>query len=150
MASTLACVYYHVIFGTKDRYPFISDDVGPRLHGYIAGIIRGEKGVPIIVGGTADHVHILFAMRAEPSLGAMVNKIKSNSSKWVHEMFPEKTKFAWQTGYGVFSVSVSNVDEVKAYIAAQAEHHRKRTFQEEYLAFLKKHGVEYDERYLWT
>ena len=150
MASTLACVYYHVIFGTKDRYPFICDDVGPRLHSYIAGIIRGERGVPIIVGGTADHVHILFAMRTEPSLSAMVNKIKSNSSKWVHETFPDKTEFAWQTGYGVFSVSVSNVDEVKAYIAAQADHHRKRTFQEEYLAFLKKHGVEYDERYLWT
>jgi len=80
----------------------------------------------------------------------MVNKIKSNSSKWMHETFPEKTKFAWQTGYGVFSVSVSNVDEVKAYIAAQADHHRKRTFQEEYLAFLKKHGVEYDEGYSWT
>jgi len=95
-------------------------------------------------------VHVLFAMRTEPSLAAMVNKIKSNSSKWVRETFPGKSKFAWQTGYGVFSVSASNVDEVKAYIADQAEHHRKRTFQEEFLAFLKKHGVEYDERYVWT
>ncbi len=150
MASTFASVYYHVIFSTKDRYPHIADDVAPRLHGYIGGIIHGENGIPIAVGGTADHVHILFAMRTEPSLAAMINKVKSNSSKWMHETFPEKSKFAWQNGYGVFSVSASNVDEVNAYVANQEAHHRKRTFQEEFLAFLKRHGVEYDERYVWT
>ncbi len=150
MASTFASVYYHVIFSTKDRYPYIADDVAPRLHGYIGGILRGEKGIPIAIGGTADHVHVLFAMRTEPSLATIVNKIKSNSSKWVHETFADKGKFAWQSGYGVFSVSASNVDDVKAYIASQAEHHRRRTFQEEFVAFLKKHGVEYDESHVWT
>ena len=150
MASTLACVYYHVIFSTKDRYPFIDDALRTRLHGYIGAIISGERGVPVAVGGTADHVHVLFAMRTTPSVAAMVNKIKSNSSKWVHETGPAKTKFAWQSGYGVFSVSVSNVDEVKAYVMSQEAHHRKRTFQEEYLAFLTKHNVDYDEKYLWT
>lgn len=150
MSSTFASVYYHVIFSTKDRYPHITDGIAPRLHGYIGGILRGEKAIPIAIGGTADHVHVLFAMRTEPSLATMMRRIKSNSSKWAHETFPEKSKFAWQNGYGVFTVSASNVDDVKAYIASQAEHHRKRTFQEEFVAFLRKHGVEYDERYIWT
>jgi len=149
MASTFVSVYYHVIFSTKDRYPYIADDVAPRLHGYIGGIIRGEKGIPIAVGGTPDHAHILMAMRTEPSLAALINKIKSNSSKWVHETFPDKPKFAWQNGYGAFSVSHSNLARMRAYVRAQNRHHQRMTFQEETRALLEKHGVAYDERYLW-
>ena len=134
MASTFACVYDHAVFSTRDRYPHIGDAVRSRLHEYIGGIIRQAGGIPVLVGGTVDHVHILFAMRSEPSIAAMVGKIKANSSKWVHETFPELSKFAWQTGYGVFSVSKSNTEDVERYIANQD----------------RKHGVEYDERYMWT
>jgi REP element-mobilizing transposase RayT len=150
MASTFASVYYHVVFSTRDRYPHIGEEIRSPLHEYIAGIIRQARGIPVLVGGTADHVHVLFAMKTEPSLAAMVNKIKANSSKWVHETFPELAKFAWQTGYGVFSVSKSNTGEVTRYIAEQEAHHRRRSFQEELLGLLRKHGVEYDERYIWT
>jgi putative transposase len=124
--------------------------VRPRLHEYIGGIIRQAEGIPVLVGGTADHVHILFAMRTEPSVAAMVGKIKANSSKWVHETFPELSKFAWQTGYGVFSISKSNTQEVERYIANQEAHHRHRSFQDELLGLLRRHGIEYDERYIWA
>jgi putative transposase len=124
--------------------------VRPRLHEYIGGIIRQAEGIPVLVGGTADHVHILFAMRTEPSVAAMVGKIKANSSKWVHETFPELSKFAWQTGYGVFSISKSNTQEVERYIANQEAHHRHRSFQDELLGLLRRHGIEYDERYMWA
>jgi REP element-mobilizing transposase RayT len=150
MANTFASVYYHVIFATKDRRPDITHDIRARLYEYIGGTVRGENGVPLMVGGTTDHVHILLAMRTEPSVAAMVKRIKANSSKWIHETFPHKAKFGWQAGYGVFSVSKSNADEVRAYIENQAEHHRKKTFREEFVAFLERHGVEYDERYLPT
>jgi putative transposase len=101
------------------------------------------------VGGAEDHVHILFAMRTEPSIAAMIAKIKANSSRWVHEEFPELSEFAWQTGYGVFSVSKSNTGDVERYITNQEAHHRHRSFQEELLGLLRKHGIEYDERYIW-
>jgi putative transposase len=149
MASTFACVYYHVVFSTKDHYPHINGSIRARLHEYIGGIVRQAGGIPLSVGGTADHIHALFAMRTEPSLAAMVGKIKANSSRWVHETFPELSKFAWQKGYGVFSVSKSNTGRVQQYIDGQEEHHRRRSFREELMGLLKKHGIEYDERYMW-
>jgi len=96
-----------------------------------------------------DHIHFLVSLDKQKSISEIVRIIKANSSKWVHETFPEFSRFAWQVGYGAFSVSFSHIERVKEYLSRQAEHHRTQTFQEEYLAFLQRHGMEYDERYLW-
>lgn len=110
--------------------------------------MRAADGIPEAIGGTADHVHLLVGLRATNSLAAFVQDIKQTSSRWIHETAGAKN-FAWQPGYGAFTVSVSNCDAVKSYIANQAEHHRTKTFQEEYVTFLNRHGVEYDEKFLW-
>jgi putative transposase len=138
----------HRVLSTKDRHPFIADDWRGCLHEYLGGLVRAADGIPEAVGGTADHVHLLVGLRATHALATFVQDIKQTSSRWVHETSGVKN-FAWQPGYGAFTVSVSNCDVVKEYIANQVEHHRTKTFQEEYVAFLQKHGVEYDEKYLW-
>ena len=148
MPSTHLSLHYHLVFSTKDREPFIVPAWRSRLHEYLGGLIRTANGIPETVGGTADHVHVLAGLRATHTLSSFVQDIKQTSSRWVHETIGEK-RFAWQEGYGAFTVSESNREAVKHYIANQEEHHRTKSFQEEYLAFLKKHGVQYDERYLW-
>jgi REP element-mobilizing transposase RayT len=119
-----------------------------RLHEYLGGLIRAADAIPEAVGGPADHVHLLAGLRASNSLAAFVQDIKQTSSRWVHETIGVKN-FAWQPGYGAFTVSMSHCDAVKTYIANQAEHHKSRTFQEEYVTFLQKHRVNYDENHLW-
>jgi putative transposase len=148
MPSTHLSLHFHVVFSTKDRQPFIAEAWRGRLHEYLGGLVRAADGVPEIIGGTADHVHLLVGLRASHTLASFVQDIKQTSSRWIHETIGEKD-FAWQQGYGAFTVSVSNVDAVKQYIAGQEEHHRKKTFQEEYITFLQKHRVDYDERYVW-
>jgi REP element-mobilizing transposase RayT len=148
MPSTHLSLHYHVVFSTKDRHPFIADDWRNRLHEYLGGLIRAADGIPESIGGTMNHVHLLVGLRATHSLASFVQDIKQTSSRWIHETIGVKN-FAWQQGYGAFTVSVSNRDAVKEYIANQAEHHRTKTFQEEYVAFLQKHHVEYDEKNLW-
>ena len=118
------------------------------MHEYLGGLIRAAGGVPEAVGGTGDHVHLLVGLRATHALATIVQDVKQTSSRWIHETIGLKN-FAWQQGYGAFTVSVSNCGVVKEYIAGQPEHHRKKTFQEEYVALLQKHGVAYDEKYLW-
>ena len=120
----------------------------PRLHEYLGGLIRAADGIPEAIGGTADHVHLLVGLHATHTLAAFVQDIKQSSSRWVHETMGVKN-FAWQPGYGAFTVSVSNGGAVKEYIASQAGHHRTTTFQEEYVTFLQKHRIAYDEKYLW-
>ena len=148
MPATHLSLHYHIVFSTKDRHPFIADDWRGRLHEYIGGLIRAAEGVPQAVGGTTDHVHLLVGLPAKIAVSSFVQDIKQTSSRWIHETIGVKN-FAWQQGYGAFTVSVSNRPSVKEYIADQLEHHRVKSFQEEYLAMLKKHEVEYDERYLW-
>jgi REP-associated tyrosine transposase len=148
MPSTHLSLHFHIVFSTKDRHPFIVESWRGRLHEYLGGLVRTAKGVPEAIGGTADHVHLLIGLRATHSLAVLVQDIKQTSSRWIHEAIPVKD-FAWQQGYGAFTVSVSNCAAVRIYIANQMEHHRKKTFQEEYIAFLKRHAVTYDERYLW-
>jgi REP element-mobilizing transposase RayT len=138
-----------MVFSTKNRELFMDEDIQPRIHRYIGGIARKHGAVVEAVGGTEDHVHLLFRLDADTSVAEIARLVKSNSSKWIHETFPRKTAFAWQTGYGAFSVSASRSATVKRYIERQKEHHRKVSFKEEFLDFLKKHGVEYDERFLW-
>jgi REP element-mobilizing transposase RayT len=148
MPSTHLSLHYHIVFSTKDRHPFIADGWRNRLHEYLGGLVRTADGTPETIGGTADHVHLLVGLRATHALATFVQDIKQTSSHWVHETIGVR-KFAWQPGYGAFTVSVSNCDVVKEYITNQAEHHRMKTFQEEYVAVLQKHHVEYDGKYLW-
>lgn len=148
MAHTYTDLLAHIIFSTKDRQPLITSDLKPRLHAYICGIVTDIGGKALIVGGIDDHVHLLANLPKTAAPADTMRTIKANSSKWAHD-FSGKP-FAWQGGYGAFSVSRSNVDAVYNYIASQEEHHKRMTFQEEYLMLLKKHGIEYDERYLWT
>jgi REP element-mobilizing transposase RayT len=149
MPQSYAALYCHFVFSTKNREPTIAADLQPRLFAYIGGTLRDIKCVLLAAGGIEDHVHLLVSLSREVSVAQTVREIKANSSRWVHESFPQLQAFAWQNGYGAFSVSRSQLDPVKAYLANQREHHRKRTFQQEFIALLKKHDIEYDERYLW-
>ena len=147
MSSTHLSLHCHLIFGTKNHEPLIATAWRSRLHAYMGGILSSLDTVPEIVGGVEDHVHILAGLRATHCLSDMLREIKSASSRWVHEEIGLPA-FAWQEGYGAFSVSASQRETVRRYIAGQEEHHRTRTFKEEYLEFLEKSGVVFDPRYL--
>jgi len=149
MPQTYTQLHYHLIFSTKNRTPTITSQIQPRLWKYMGGIVKGLKGIPIQIGGMPDHVHLLVTLRQQPALADVLREIKASSSGWIHETFPHLSAFAWQTGYGAFSVSHSGVPKVKDYIKDQAKHHKKLTFQDEYRLLLTKHGIEFDERYLW-
>jgi REP element-mobilizing transposase RayT len=148
MPSTHLSLHFHIVFSSKDRHPFIADAWRNRLYEYLGGLIRAVDGIPEAVGGTTDHVHLLVGLRATHSLATFVQDIKQTSSSWIHETIGVKN-FAWQPGYGAFTVSVSNCAAVKEYIANQMEHHQAKSFQEEYVSFLQKHHVAYDGKHLW-
>jgi REP element-mobilizing transposase RayT len=147
MSSTHLSLHYHVVFGTKEREPWITSTWRDRLHAYLGGVIRDMDGVPEAIGGMSDHVHLLIGLKATHCLADVMRDLKRASSEWVHVNM-SLPGFAWQEGYGAFTVSASAREDVAAYIARQAEHHRKRTFREEYLEFLRKSGVEFDARYV--
>ncbi|MEW6207389.1 MAG: IS200/IS605 family transposase [Acidobacteriota bacterium] len=149
MANTYTSIHYHVVFSTKNRVRHISQEIEQRVWAYIGGIARAHKMTALQVGGIEDHLHALVTAPPTLSLSQVAQFLKGDSSKWIHAEFPALRGFAWQDGYGAFSVSKSNLAEVVRYIQNQREHHRKRTFQEEYLELLKRHGIEYDERFLW-
>jgi putative transposase len=149
MAATLTNLLFHIIFSTKDRQPLIRESFRDELEKYIAGIVRNEGGILIGIGGMPDHLHLITKFKPDRSIAEMVRLIKANSSKWVNENHGDPGRFAWQSGYGAFSVSQSQLDALKAYVANQMAHHKTRSFQDEFREFLIKHGVEFDERYLW-
>jgi putative transposase len=146
--SYVSC-HIHYVFSTKGRRKTISPEIKERLWVYMGGIARENKMKALVVGGTSDHVHIPLVLSSTISVAKAIQLIKGASSKWVSDTFPTLRQFAWQEGYGAFSVSVSGIDDTIAYIQAQDEQHRARTFEEEFLAFLKKHKIAYDERYIW-
>jgi REP element-mobilizing transposase RayT len=148
MPTTHLSLHYHIVFSTKDRHPFFADSWRSRLHEYLGGLIHAADGIPEAIGGVEDHVHLLVGLRATHTLASFVQDIKQSSSRWIHDTIGVKN-FSWQPGYAAFTVSVSNGETVRGYIANQVLHHRTKTFQEEYVAFLQKHGVEYNEKYLW-
>jgi REP element-mobilizing transposase RayT len=148
MPSTHLSLHYHIVFSSKDRAPVIEPSWQGRLHAYLGGVVRNVDGIPETVGGVSDHVHLLIGLRATACLADVVRDVKGISSRWVDEEIGEPA-FTWQEGYGAFTVSASQRAQVREYIARQEEHHRKRTFQEEYLELLERSGVEYDTRYLW-
>jgi REP element-mobilizing transposase RayT len=141
--------YFHCVFSTKERRRLIVPELRDRLWPFLGGIARQNKMKAIEIGGVEDHVHLLLSLPSTMAVSKALQLIKGGSSKWVHETFPEHRLFAWQEEYGAFSVSVSQLDKTIEYITGQEAHHRKLTFQDEFLALLKKHRIEYDERYLW-
>jgi len=149
MSSTLTNLLVHVVFSTKGREPIIASDCGGRLYSYIGGIIRSEGAEPLAIGGTADHLHLAVKIGADQALSDLVRKVKANSSRWANDKRLAKGKFAWQNGYGGFSVSASQIGKVRSYTRNQEKHHRTKTFKEEMLGILRKHGVECEPKYLW-
>ena len=149
MPHTFVSNLVHCVFSTKERRKTIAAELQPKLWTYMGGIARGEGLKALAIGGTDDHAHLLLSVPTTVLLANAMQHIKGNSSKWVHDTFPSTSLFGWQQGYGCFSIGISQVDETVAYIESQPEHHKKRSFEEEFVAFLKKHGIEYDERYIW-
>ena len=149
MANTFTSLHYHVIFSTKHREPWISHDIEERVWKFLGGIARENGMKALLIGGMPDHVHLALALPTTQSVSKALQLLKGGSSKWIKDTLPRMRGFGWQDGYGAFSVSKSNLPEVIAYIQNQPEHHRVKTFQEEFLAFLVRHDVAYDERYLW-
>jgi len=149
MANTYTSLHYHLVFSTRNRERWILPDIEQRVWAYLGGIAKENKMFPIQIGGMEDHVHLLLSASPTLAPSKIAQLIKGGSSAWIHDTFPTMYAFAWQDGYGAFSVSRSNMEEVAAYIRRQRQHHQGKTFQEEYLAFLQKHGVQYDEKFLW-
>jgi putative transposase len=147
MSHTSGNILLHLIFSTQGRRRLIRPEFRDDLFAYLGGIVREMHGTALIVNGEPDHVHMLIRVRPAHSAAEIARVVKTNSSRWMRETHTRN--FAWQTGYGVFSVSESSVLDVTEYIAKQQEHHQKRSFQEEYIAFLKKNHVEYDPKYIW-
>jgi REP element-mobilizing transposase RayT len=150
MAQSLTQVYLQIVFSTRDRAALLQDvDFRNRTHAYLAGICRNLDCPTIVVGGVADHVHLLCRMSKNLSIADFLRDVKRDSSKWIKGESPLLSDFHWQNGYGAFSISPSHVEAVKRYIANQEEHHKTETFQDEYRRLLRKYGIEFDERYVW-
>jgi REP element-mobilizing transposase RayT len=150
MAQSLAKILLHLVFSTKDRKPFLRDQpLRDELHRYLGGILTNLECQPLIIGGVEDHVHLLSAHPRTATVADVVKELKRGSTVWLKTKSPVLSEFAWQNGYGVFSIGQSQVEDVRAYIAGQEEHHRKISFQEEFRRLLERYEIAFDERYVW-
>lgn len=149
MPQSLSYLLTHIVFSTKDRAPVLDATVRPALHAYLATVARNVECECFRVGGVADHVHLAVRLSRTITMAQLIEELKTSSSKWLKTQSPALAAFAWQRGYGAFSVGPSDLNALLHYIDTQEEHHKTRTFQDEYRAFLKKYGIEYDERYVW-
>jgi REP element-mobilizing transposase RayT len=149
MSHTYSNLLTHMIFSTHERVPNIGDAMRDDLYAYMGGIVRELRGTALALGGARDHVHMLVKLPCDLAVADCLRVVKTNSSRWIHEKWRERKSFAWQIGYGAFSVSESGYLRVVDYIRRQEEHHRKMSFQEEFVLLLRKHGIAFDERYLW-
>ena len=149
MPQSLTKLYAHLVFSTKNRHPFLDKEIQCRVHGYLATVIRSVDSPYVVVGGVADHVHILFDMGKMHAPVVFVEQVKRESSKFVKTLGPRYSDFYWQRGYGMFSVSPTHFADAEKYVRNQEEHHRKKTFQEEFREFLERYGFEYNEQYVW-
>jgi len=150
MGGTYTNLIFHVIFSTKHRTPVILNDFKDELYAYIGGIVKGEDALLICICGMPDHIHMMIRIKPTHCLSELMQRIKGKSSKWINQKRFTASKFYWQSGYGAFTVSKSQMDKVKKYIQNQTEHHRKRTFQEEFTDILEKHKIDYDSEYIWN
>lgn len=149
MANTYTSLHYHIVFSTKNRQSWIHADIEQRIWEYVGGIAKQNDMKAIQVGGIEDHLHVVLGTPPTMAVSKAVQLLKGGSSKWIHETFPQLADFEWQQGYGAFSVSRSQLPTVIQYVVSQREHHQKQTFQNEHLELLKRHEIEYDERYVW-
>jgi len=149
MPQSVSLVVVHLIFSTKDRHPVLDPDLRPKVHAYLATVARGIGCEAYRVGGMADHVHLAIRLSRTVALADLVQELKTASSKWVKTQSPGLASFSWQRGYACFSVGPLDLEALRQYIDRQEEHHRTRTFQDEFRAFLSKYGVAYDEVYVW-
>ena len=149
MAQTLVRLYVHIIFSTKHRQRIILEKDEPQLFAYIGGIMNNNESKLLAAGGDADHVHLLSSMSKKIGLSELVGDVKRDSSSWIKTLDRHYSRFHWQDGYGAFSVGHTQLNQVKRYIARQKEHHAKVSFKDEFRYFLKKYGVDYDERFIW-
>lgn len=147
MAQSLSRVIIHIIFSTKNRQKFLIDEIRGRLHAYLATVLRDKGSVVFKVGGTSDHVHIACSLTRTFSQSDLIKKLKVSSTKWMKENFDES--FSWQTGYGVFSIGESQLSALVSYIENQVEHHRMKSFKDEFRTFLNKYNINFDEQYVW-
>ncbi len=147
--SYISC-YIHYTFSTKGRIPNLSADIRPRLWAYMGGIARAKGMEAVHIGGEVDHTHALISLPATLSIAKGIQLINGPSSKWMHENYPALPQFAWQEGYGAFSVGYASLENVQEYIQNQAVHHQRHTFKEEFVAFLQKYHIPYEEQYLWN
>jgi len=149
MPQSLAHILIHVIFSTKERYPFLNADVRPELHAYAATVLKSLDSPAILINSVADHVHVLCRLSKNHAVSKLIQEVKTSTSKWLKTKGGGLAEFHWQNGYGVFSVSPSQVNSVRRYLEDQEAHHRHISFQDEFRDFLTRHGVEFDERYVW-
>ena len=148
MSDSYTNLLYHIVFSTKDRRPLIPSEYEVRLYDYLGGTIRKAGGISLELNGTEDHVHVLAKLRPDCALSDVLRNLKANATGWMHDVFPSLENFSWQRGYGAFTVSQSNVEAVRQYIARQKEHHQKISFRDEFIQFLRENGIEYDERFI--
>jgi len=141
---------YHIVFSTKERRPFLQGESLGRVCQYLGGILREQKAHPQRIGGMEDHIHIAVSLSPTVAVSDIIRVVKTNCSRWIHETLEDLAEFAWQQSYAAFTVSESVLPDVVRYIEGQAAHHKRQTFQEELLALLARHGIEYDERYIWS
>ena len=150
MPQSLAQVYLHIVFSTKNRVPFLKDKkLQEETHAYLSGICKNLDSPSLLIGGTTDHIHILCSFSRKNTISDLLRELKRDSSKWIKTKIPSPSKFYWQQGYGAFSIGPSHIGPLKKYIDNQEEHHRKETFQDEFRRLLRKYRIDYDERYVW-
>ncbi len=148
MSDSYTNLLYHIVFSRKDRRPLITPEYEVRLYEYMGGTIRKVGGVSLELNGTEDHILLLAKLRPDYALSNVLRDLKANATGWMHDVFPSLKNFSWQRGYGAFTVSQSNVEAVRRYIARQKEHHCKISFRDEFVQFLRENGIEYDERFI--
>jgi len=151
MSQSYTNLIYHIVFSTKNRQPLITGEVKSRLYEYIGGTIRKQGGIALAINGMSDHLHVLAKLRADKAVSDVLRDLKANSSGWMHKVFPELKDFSWQNGYGAFTVSASQIEKVKEYIANQEKHHQKiGSFRDEFIKLLRANEIEFDEKYLFS